>query len=281
MLHDPPRNDHALFQDPAFARALELCGQATRHLPTGEVLLMRRLFGGPVAMLPRATPPPDLTEQLGAIGLARTPLILSPDAPCPLPRAFCLSRPRDLIVLPLDRDNARARARLHPKWRNQLARAEKRPLQVVHGSLPPDADHPLLKLESAQGRARGYAQWPPTLTAAFAQAAPKQTLHYRAGYEDRALAHMLFLIHGRRATYHIGHITAEGRERQAHNLLMWRATRYLASMGVTSVELGLMQPRAPGLNRFKLRTGAHRRPTGGTWAYWRPFATGLAQPSTA
>ncbi|NNE54265.1 MAG: GNAT family N-acetyltransferase [Sulfitobacter sp.] len=273
--------DRSLFQDPAFAAALKECGQAPITLPDGQLLLTRRLFGVTVAMLPRAAPPENLGAQLARLGLHRAPVILSPDHRCPVPASVCLARPRDKIVLDLDRDETASRARLHPKWRNQLIRAETSALRMVQGSLPPDPNHPLLRLESKQARARGYTNWPGALTAAFARAAPHQTLLFSAFCRDRGVAHMLFLLHGERASYHIGYTNAEGRSLHAHNLLLWRASRHLASLGIRQVELGLMQPRAHGLNRFKLRTGARRQPTGGSWLYWHPFARAAGLRSVA
>lgn len=273
--------DRPLMQDPAFAEALKSCGQEPIVLPGGQLLLQRRILGLPVLMLPRASPPHDLARQLSDLGLHRHPVILSPDHPCPVPPAFCLARPRDLILLDLPRDNAEARARLHPKWRNQLKSAEKRAIHIVESALPGNPHHPLLQLEASQARQRGYLNWPPALTAAFARAAPQQTLLITAGIGSRAVAHMLFLRHGDRATYLIGHTTAEGRAACAHNLLLWRGTRRLAAEGVRRVELGLVQAKSPGLNRFKLRTGARRQPTGGSWLYWRPFPRGARRVSPA
>lgn len=273
--------DRPLLQDPAFDAALRARGARTLRLGGGELVLLRRFAGLRLAMLPRAAPPPGLARALAEAGLARVPLILSPDHPCPLPPALCLQRPRDLILLDLPRENARARKALHPKWRNQLRLAEKRPIHIVEGPLAPDPEHPLLRMERRQARQRGYLNWPAPLTAAFAMAAPEQTLWLRAGVRDRVVAHMLFLIHGSRATYHIGQTSPEGRRLHAHNLLLWRASRQLASMGVRRIELGLVQPGAPGLNRFKLRTGARRQPTGGSWLYWRPLARGAPRPSCA
>jgi len=272
MFDETPAECVSLMQTPAFAQALKLCGQTPLTLSSGEMLLIRRFLGLRVAMLPRSAPPEDLEAQLHTLGLRRTPVILSPDVPCALPRAVPIRRARDQIVLKLAGGNDLARARLHSKWRNQLARVEKRPVHVTYGPLDPDPRHPLLVLEQAQCAERRYQNWPAALTAAFAAAAPRQTHLFSAEYRDKTVAHMLFLSHGSRATYHIGHITPLGRKLYAHNLLLWRASRLLATLGHQTLDLGLMQHGATGLNRFKLRTGAERHPTGGTWLYWRPLA---------
>lgn len=263
----------SIMQDPAFARALVLCGQTPVKLPDGHLLLYRRLLGVPVAMLPRAVPPVNLPAQLNAIGLHRTPVILSPDTPCAVPGALALRRPRDRLLLDLCTDNETARGRLHPKWRNQLRQIEKRPVHVTYRNVAKESLQGVLTLEKQQSRSRGYTNWPIGLTAAFAKSAPKQTHLFTAEYRGQTVAHMLFLSYGKQASYHIGHITPMGKKLCAHNLLLWRGARYLASRGLETLELGHLLPRNAGLNRFKLRTGAQRIKTGGTWLYWRPFAT--------
>ena len=262
---------HSLLQDPAFARALRLCGQQPLHLPCGLMVLQRRIAGLRVVMLPRAAPPPDLMDQLAALGLRRCPVILSPEVPCPLPRCLRLARSRDIAVLPLAGSETERRHLLHPKWRNQLKRAEAAGLTVTHGPLPPDPEGAVLARETLQARARGYANWPAPLTAAFAAAAPAQTHLFRASHAGQPVAHMLFLTHGQTATYHLGHTSAEGRSCCAHNLLLWQAGLHLGQQGITHLHLGLLDRRTPGLDRFKLRSGAIRQPTGGTHLLWHPF----------
>lgn len=263
-----------LMQDPAFAKALHLCGQNPLVLPGGLMLLRRCIAGATLTMLPRAAPPEDLYEQLRAIGMQRWPLILSPETPCRLPPGLRFRKGADLAVLDLTGTEQDRRAALQPKWRNQLKRSEELKLTVSRTPLPADPDTPVLRLESEQARQRGYANWPAPLTASFAAAAPRQTHLFRALYKGRPLAHMLFLTHGTGVTYHLGHTTGEGKARSAHNLLLWRANQYFAKRGFTQMNLGVLSRNTPDLNRFKLRSGATRQRTGGTHLYWRPFAGG-------
>ena len=265
----PPIQSHPLMQDRAFAAALMLCGGAPVLLPSGLMLLTRRLAGVPVVMLPRAAPPPDLPAQLAQAGLHRRPLILSPEAPCTMPHALRVAAARSLWHVDLTPAEAHRRAALHQNWRHQLRQAENGPLRVLHGPLTPG--HPLLKLETAQALARRYQNWPPALTAAFARAAPDQTHLFTALLRGHAVAHMLFLTHGSRATYHIGHTGGEGRNLHAHNLLLWEAMNALARRGMTSLDLGL--GTTPEIDRFKRRAGATARATGGTWLRWTPLAS--------
>lgn len=272
MLDDASFSDHALMQDPAFADALCLCGQHPVMLANGMTLLRRRLMGVPVAMLPRAAPPADLRDMLAQAGLAKTPLILSPDMRCALPRALRLRAPQLFCRLSLSAEASTQHARLHPKWRNQLTKAGRCGVQIKHLPLSADPDHPVLLGEAKQARAKGYANWPAALTAAFAAVAPEQTHLFRAEHNGQPVAHMLFLSHGRRVSYHIGLTEDAGKKVCAHNLLLWHAMRYFAERGKTEMELGLLDPRTPSLNRFKQRTGAQATPTGGTWLTWRPLA---------
>ena len=69
----PPSSDHPLMQDRAFAAALRLCGEHPITLPSGHMLLNRRILGMPVLMLPRAASPPDLIAQIKQLGLQRRP----------------------------------------------------------------------------------------------------------------------------------------------------------------------------------------------------------------
>ncbi|OAN98114.1 GNAT family N-acetyltransferase [Sulfitobacter geojensis] len=263
-----------LMQDPAFAHALHLCGQRPMFLPDGLMMLHRRIAGVRLLMLPRAAPPHDLAAQLRSIGLHRTPLILSPETPCPMPRSLRLRKGGDRAVLDLTGSDEDRRAALHPKWRNQLKRGEKAGLMITRKPLPADPDTAILRQELRQAQQRGYANWPPPLTASFAAAAPRQTHVFRAHHKGRVVAHMLFLTHGACATYHLGHITDTGKALSAHNLLLWRACRYFAKRGAAQLDLGVLSDETPALNRFKLRCGATRRATGGTHLYWRPFARG-------
>jgi hypothetical protein len=270
----PQATDHALQQDPAFLSALRLCGQTPVTLPGGLTLLSRRLFGIRVAMLPRAAPPPDLQSQLNSVGYGRTPVILSPETPCPDIKALRIRPPVTSATIDLTPDTASRRAALHGKWRNQLCRAEEGPLRIRSARLKPT--HPILQLEEAQARTCRYVNWPRALTAAFAQSAPDQTRLFTAYLNGAPVSHMLFLLHGQRATYHIGHNSNEGRTHNGHNLLLWTASNWLARNGYTTLDLGLLHADTDSLNRFKIRAGAKALQTGGTWLRWRPLARRLA-----
>ncbi len=274
MFDETRHFDHALMQDPAFASALRRCGQKPVTLPGGLIVLLQRMAGLKVAMLPRAVPPDDIADQLRELKLHRCPLILSPDTLCKMPRGLRLRPPRDLAWLDLSGGAGQCRAQMHPKWRNQLRVAENHDIKITCKPLKPDPSSQILMQEKAQSHQRGYLNWPAPLTASFAAIAPEQTHLFSAQYEGQTIAHMLFLTHGSAATYHIGQTTPKGRILNAHNLILWRAIQRFANLGCLRLDLGILDPKTPALNHFKLRTGAIRHQTGGTYLCWHPLARG-------
>ena len=79
---------------------------------------------------------------------------------------------------------------------------------------------------------------------------------FRADLKRDAAAGMLFLIHGRRATYHVGWTSEEGRTNAAHNLILWTAMKELKTRGVAALDLGGVNTQSgAGIARFKLETG--------------------------
>lgn len=265
-----PDECSALMQSAAFAAALRLCGRSPITLPSGHLVLSQRICGIPMLMLPRANPPPDLEDQLAALGMGHRPLVLSPEEPVPLPTALRLCAPSARYVMDLAPPEESRRAALQQKWRHQLGQAERSLLRVRDAPLAPE--HPILLRAAVQARNRRYRDWPPGLTAAFAHVAADQTRLFTAYDHGTPVAAMLFLRHGDCATYHLGLLEAAGRGLNAHNLILWQAARWLAARGVRTLDLGLQMPQSPGIDRFKRRTGARLCPTGGTWLRWRPLA---------
>lgn len=166
--------------------------------------------------------------------------------------------PGHIARLDLRGDAAARRARQHGKWRNRLVRAEAAGLHVTHGPMPADPSHWLLRRETAQAHAIGYRRLPASFTHAWAASRLGQaTRLFVAEDAGRPVAAMLFLRHGRSASYHIGWSGPEGRRKHAHSLLMWQASNWLARQGHTCLDLGTLDTeRTPGLARFKLGSGA-------------------------
>ncbi|NCO21536.1 MAG: GNAT family N-acetyltransferase [Rhodobacterales bacterium] len=148
------------------------------------------------------------------------------------------------------------RSGLYGKWRNRLVLAERHGLPVMHSH---DMPAWLISAERAQQRRAGYRNMPTRWIAAWQRYAPHGLLTLTAGAPDAPLAAAAFLRHGTSATYLMGWNGDEGRRLSAHNLLIWQAMLRLSTSGVQVLDLGLISPGTPGLNRFKRGTGASLR----------------------
>lgn len=168
-------------------------------------------------------------------------------------------------VLDLTRPAPDLRASMHQKWRNRLATAERADLTVRRADKRPEHYRWLLDLETAQQSAKRYAALPPALVTAWQESGGGVRV-YTAEQKGTPIAAMLFLLHGSRATYHIGWLDDDGRKASAHNLLLWTAMRKLPHAGITELDLGgLNTEDAAGIARFKLGSGARLKTLCGTW----------------
>ncbi|MEM7213138.1 MAG: GNAT family N-acetyltransferase [Pseudomonadota bacterium] len=153
----------------------------------------------------------------------------------------------------------------HQKWRNRLAVAEAADLTIRRLDARPELYRWLLEAEQVQQARNRYRALPPALVPAW-QASRGRIRVYAAERNDQIVAAMLFLIHGDRATYHIGWINPDGRRCSAHNLLLWHAVRKLPKAGGRLLDLGGINTHdSPGIARFKLGTGGNVRSLCGTW----------------
>ena len=177
-----------------------------------------------------------------------------------------IGAPRQVADLVL-RSNAAEMARaLAPKWRNRLRHGQAQGLVLRRRAMPADPDNWLLRAEARQAARLWYQPLPPEMIAALAAARPGAAQLFTAYHMGQRVAAMLFLRHGRDATYQIGWTGEAGRKRSAGPVLMWQAMVDLQQMGVDRIDLGAADPdAAPGLARFKLGTGAELRTLGGTW----------------
>ncbi|MCR8547034.1 GNAT family N-acetyltransferase [Salipiger sp. P9] len=255
------------FAGSARAPALSWLIQSRRLPVLGHVELLSR---GPVAR--RAA---DLEDWLPLCrNRRRVPLLLNadgPEAPA-LRRAgfWPLITPATIALLPLGTDSA-MRAAMHPKWRSHLNRLERQALRISRHPLA--ADHWLLDAEARQARARRYRSLPPGLLIAFAQTNPGKALIWEARHNGAPVAAIAVLRHGRMATWQIGVTLSEGRKRGAMTALLWEAMRWLAGHGHDLLDLGMLNSDdAPGLTRFKLRSGARAHRLGGTWLHLNALA---------
>lgn len=243
-------------------------------------LVHRRFFGCLHAVVCTRGPvwlTDDLAEQAEMLRAFRRSLplpwlrglFMTPDTDDPgALRAAGLDRvmtPYATAVLDLTRPLDDLRAAMHQKWRNRLSAAERAGLTIRRADNRPDAYEWLVAHEVRQQQRRRYVALPPTLPAAWQQSGGALRV-YTAQQAGVPVAAMMFLLHGRRATYHIGWSDPAGKRASAHNLILWTAMRKLVRAGVDELDLGgLNTEDAAGIARFKLGSGAGLRTLCGTW----------------
>lgn len=176
---------------------------------------------------------------------------------------------RSTVLLDLTRPEAERRAAQEGRWRNRLSAAERSPLKVrVCGGKTSDFDW-LIQAEAQQRQERRYLTLPTGFVEAFQNAHRKPSqalLTLAADLQRQPCAGMMFLVHGRTATYHLGWTNEDGREHSAHNLLLWQGCRLLAERGVEQLDLGGVNTLSnPGLARFKLGSGGRVVTWAGTY----------------
>jgi len=168
------------------------------------------------------------------------------------------------VLIDLSKDEDVLRAAMDQGWRNRLSKAERSDLVVQKAGVKPAQYRWLLDAEAKQRVKRGYRAMPVEMTERWQDAKADGARGdkgaglavYRADLKRDAAAGMLFLIHGRRATYHVGWTSDEGRANAAHNLILWTAMRDLKARSVSVLDLGGVNTQSgAGIARFKLETG--------------------------
>ncbi len=266
-----------LHQSGEYARALTQLDAKTTRLADGTLVSHRRIRGIETGMLPRAEISQDsLLPLIRDAGMRKHLWVVSPDHPAPWLAdlgAVAVMSPAYVAQVDLDGD---LEVQMQPKWRNRLRAAERQNLRITRQNLPLRPDNWILQRDREQQKARGYKPWRDAVTLAYAKTNRGNAKLFTAFDGKAEVAAMLFLRHGDSATYHIGHATDQGRAKNAHNLLLGQAMAWLASKGVSHLELGQVDTdTSPGLARFKLGAGAKLRPLGGTWLWWPPLGKAL------
>lgn len=241
--------------------------------PVGAVQLTgRTAFGGRLGLWHALGGPVFATEAPAALqaaalralgrrcaGLARL-LVVTPAAAAPeaLNTAGLHRVMTGYTTALLDlRDDAAAQLRAcNHGWRYELKRP---PPAVTFDAVVPGVD-PLalaaaMARHEASRRVRGYATVPPSLVAHAARHG--RSLLVRARRDGEFIAFMLFMLHGRTATYQVGWTDPLGLwlGRGAHRHVLWRALPALRAAGCTRLDLGGLNLPA-GIAAFKLGTGA-------------------------
>ena len=161
------------------------------------------------------------------------------------------------IWLDLTQDGETLRANLHGSWRRSLRKAEASNLTIewdTNGmSLPW-----VLKYYQLDKKKRGY-EGPdlPIITAlSNSFAAEGKLLVGMAMLDNKPVAAILVLMHGRSATYQIGWSTEDGRKYCAHHVLLWRVLNELKTKDIKDFDLGgVNDDSAKSLKRFKSGMG--------------------------
>jgi hypothetical protein len=173
------------------------------------------------------------------------------------------------VMLDLHQSPEVLRAALDSKWRNRLVAAEASALSVHRVGSNPGQYRWLLDHEDTQREQRGFAGLPRPFFDIYVQSRkqPAQTLlTLRADLGRDRVAGMMFLLHGESATYQVGWSNEQGRQLNAHNLLLWRAIDELQQRGVRCLDLGGVNTvRSAGIARFKIGTGGEVRILAGTY----------------
>lgn len=173
------------------------------------------------------------------------------------------------VMLDLQSELEVLRAQLDGRWRYSLARAEESSLTIHRVGTNAGQYRWLLDAEMQQREQRGLHGLPLQFFDLYVpsrQQPTKTILTLRADVGRDRVAGMMFLIHGKSATYQVGWTNDAGREHNAHNLILWNAIQELRERGVRKLDLGgVNTTRSAGIARFKIGTGGQVLSCAGTF----------------
>jgi len=173
------------------------------------------------------------------------------------------------VLLDLTLPLATLKAELEGKWRNRLNKVLSNEKLRVHVQPSLKRCEWLLGQEQAQREAKKFHGLPTDFVQAYIAASAEPRQAFVVAYAElgkSSVAGMLFLIHGRVASYHMGWASDEGRQLNAHNVLLWQAIAYLQGQGMEVLDLGGVNTHdLPGISRFKLGTGGRVVTLAGTY----------------
>ncbi len=150
---------------------------------------------------------------------------------------------------------------LYGKTRTDIRKAEKSDFDIVTGDHNHNFTGWLLKKEGKQQKEKKYQGLPAGLSRNYGRLyGPEQGVYtafaVSAASPDTPIAGILFLRHGRHATYHIGWNGKEGRKCRALNLLLWKMILKLKAAGIESLDLGgVNTDEGADIARYKLGYG--------------------------
>ncbi|MDH3737741.1 MAG: GNAT family N-acetyltransferase [Alphaproteobacteria bacterium] len=171
------------------------------------------------------------------------------------------------VWLDIRPDEDRLRSGLRGKWRNSLVVAEKGNLRVRAATNNRAFDAAMAAYDRFRRNQR-FIGPPADLIRHMHDAAGKaDTVRVWLAMQGKEPAAGIVVIrHGASATYLAGWTTDEGRDGNAHNLLLWRAITELRKAGTDWLDLGGVDTQtAPGIARFKLGLGGELQTNTGTF----------------
>ncbi len=155
-------------------------------------------------------------------------------------------------------ENETARANLKSNWRGALQKAEKSAVKIEWDTEGKLASWMLSHYERDK-RDKGYSGASPQLldNIALFSARQKSIVIGRATLDSNDIAGVMFIKHGRSATYQVGWSGDLGRANSAHHLLLWQGRNVLKDYDIRELDLGgVNDETAAGVKKFKCGTGA-------------------------
>jgi lipid II:glycine glycyltransferase (peptidoglycan interpeptide bridge formation enzyme) len=173
------------------------------------------------------------------------------------------------VLLDLKQSLPALKAALEGKWRNRLIKALSNEKIRFHVQASMKRCEWLLGKELDQREAKKFQGLPTDFVQAYIAAASDHRQAFLVAYAEmgkNTIAGMLFLIHGRVASYHMGWADEQGRQLSAHNALLWESLTHLQGLGIEVLDLGGVNTHdLPGISRFKLGTGGQAITLAGTY----------------
>ena len=149
------------------------------------------------------------------------------------------------------------RSKMKKSWRNALSKAERSGLKIYADPDAKNLEH-LLFHYTKDRAGKGYAGPSPKFIRAMEsfKGSADHSIIFSAENNGKPCAEIYIWCHGPAATYQIGWSNSDGRDTNAHYLLLWQAVSYLKHAGVKSLDLGGLNPDgAEGVTRFKSGIG--------------------------
>jgi hypothetical protein len=173
------------------------------------------------------------------------------------------------VLLDLTKTLPMLKAELDGKWRNRLAKVLGHEKIRFHVQPSRKRCEWLLGKEVDQREVKKFHGLPVEFVRHYINASANPAQAFAVAYAElgkNTIAAMLFIVHGRVASYHMGWADPEGRQLNAHNALLWHAISYFQNQQIEVLDLGGVNTHdLPGISRFKLGTGGDVLTLAGTY----------------